>query len=172
VCQCPWKLGSHCLYKIMHLAGGWGGTVFAKREGRSHRVCHIVLCSYRQHYYARMLNSVHGMARSVWLLGCGLYDLIVRSKGLVPGRGKGYPRPQNAQTVSGTHPSLLFNGSPRPGLECETNHSPSSSAELRNAWDIHPRLLYAFMAWCLDEAYLFYIRTQCVPRCKHSPFRL
>jgi hypothetical protein len=23
-----------------------------------------------------------------------------------------------------------------------------------------------------DEAYLFYIRTQCVPRCKHSPLRL
>jgi hypothetical protein len=23
-----------------------------------------------------------------------------------------------------------------------------------------------------DEAYLFYIRTQCVPRCKHSPPRL
>jgi Leu/Phe-tRNA-protein transferase len=23
-----------------------------------------------------------------------------------------------------------------------------------------------------DEAYLFYIRTQCVPRCKHSPLQL
>jgi hypothetical protein len=23
-----------------------------------------------------------------------------------------------------------------------------------------------------EEAYLFYIRTQCVPRCKHSPLRL
>jgi hypothetical protein len=23
-----------------------------------------------------------------------------------------------------------------------------------------------------DEAYLFYIRTECVPRCKHSPLRL
>jgi hypothetical protein len=34
----------------------------------------------------------------------------------------------------------------RPG--CEADHSPLSSAEVKNAWSYNPLPQYAFMAWC------------------------
>jgi hypothetical protein len=72
----------------------------------------------------------------------------------------------------------------------EADYSPPPSADVKNKWiyTTDPVCLHCvyrenFSLLCLhrqetciqpfkDEAYLFYIRTQCVPRCKHSPLRL
>jgi hypothetical protein len=66
------------------------------------------------------------------------------------------------QTGSEAHPGsyLMGTGGKRPGREVD--HLPSSSAEVKSERT----------GTVKDEAYLFYIRTQCVPRCKHSPLRL
>jgi hypothetical protein len=44
-------------------------------------------------------------------------------------------------------PQALSLGVQRPGHE--SDHSPPSSAEVKNAWSIPPLLQYVFMAWCL-----------------------
>jgi len=43
-------------------------------------------------------------------------------------------------------PGVLAAGVKRPGRE--SDHSPQSSAELKNAWSYTSTLQYAFMAWC------------------------
>jgi hypothetical protein len=53
------------------------------------------------------------------------------------------PTPSPIQLVPGA-PSL---GVKRPG--CEADHSPPSSAELKNAWSYTSTPQYTFMAWCL-----------------------
>jgi hypothetical protein len=35
---------------------------------------------------------------------------------------------------------------------CEADHSPPSSADVKNAWSYTSSPQYAFMAWCSDEA--------------------
>jgi hypothetical protein len=44
-------------------------------------------------------------------------------------------------------PGAFSLGIKRPGREAD--HSPPSSAEVKNAWSYTPTLQYAFMAWCL-----------------------
>jgi hypothetical protein len=58
------------------------------------------------------------------------------------------------QNGSGAHPASYpmgtrgsFPGVQRPGREAD--HSPPSSAEVKNAWSYTSTLQYAFMAWCL-----------------------
>jgi hypothetical protein len=47
-------------------------------------------------------------------------------------------------------PGALSLGVKRPGRE--TDHSPPSSAEIKNAWSYTSTLQYAFMTWCLVKA--------------------
>jgi hypothetical protein len=61
------------------------------------------------------------------------------------------------QNCSGTHPASYPMGTgeggalslcvKRPGREAD--HSSPYSAEMKNAWAIHPLSQYTFMAWCL-----------------------
>jgi len=46
-----------------------------------------------------------------------------------------------------------FPGVKRPGHEAD--HSPPSSAEVKNAWSYTPLLQYNFIAWCSVTSYLF-----------------
>jgi len=47
-------------------------------------------------------------------------------------------------------PNLLFSGCGGLNLpERETDHSPTSAAELKNAWSYTSTSPYVFMAWCL-----------------------
>jgi hypothetical protein len=57
------------------------------------------------------------------------------------------------QTGSGAHPASYpmgtegsFSGIKRPGRE--TDHSPPSSAEVKNTWSYTFTLSYVFTAWC------------------------
>jgi hypothetical protein len=44
-------------------------------------------------------------------------------------------------------PGALFPGIKRPGREAD--HSPPSSADVKNAWNYTSTPPYAFMVWCL-----------------------
>jgi hypothetical protein len=47
-------------------------------------------------------------------------------------------------------------------------YAPSVNYNTEETWTRPKQVYYPFK----DEAYLFYIGTQCVPRCEHSPVRL
>jgi len=68
------------------------------------------------------------------------------------------------QTESGAHPVSYPMGTvviKRP--EREDDHSPQSSAEIKNTWNYTPLPQYAFMAWCSVKAqgqlYLYLYRS-------------
>jgi hypothetical protein len=61
------------------------------------------------------------------------------------------PTQPRTQWVSGT----IFLGVKRPGREAD--HSPPSSAEVKNTWSYTSVPQYAFMAWCSVKAQGFYL---------------
>jgi hypothetical protein len=73
--------------------------------------------------------------------------------GSIPVRGWEFFPHHCVQTASGAHPASypmgtrdLYLGVKRPGREAD--HSPSSIAEVKNAWSYTSAPSYAFMAWC------------------------
>jgi hypothetical protein len=78
-------------------------------------------------------------AKSVSWLGHGLDD-----KGSIPGKGREGIFLFASSYQMGTEAFSL--GVKRPGRE--SDHSPPSSAEVKNAWSYISTPQYAFMAWC------------------------
>jgi hypothetical protein len=67
----------------------------------------------------------------------------------------------NVQTGSGTHPAsyamgtrVISSGEKRPRHEAD--HSPPSSAEVKNAWSCTSTPTFVCMAWCLVKYQRFY----------------
>jgi hypothetical protein len=65
-----------------------------------------------------------------------------------------FPLRHHVQTGYGAQPAsypmgtgVSFSGVKRPG--CEADHSPPSSAEVKNAWSYTSTPQYVFMEWCL-----------------------
>jgi hypothetical protein len=65
------------------------------------------------------------------------------------GRGRTFSLRHSVQTASGAHSASyrMGTGIKRPGQEAE--HSPPSSAEVKNAWSYTSTLPYVFMVWYL-----------------------
>jgi hypothetical protein len=72
-------------------------------------------------------------------------------RGPIPGMGKQVTSSlrHRVQTGTGTTQSPIqwVPGVKRPGRE--TDHSPPSSTEIKNAWSYSQVAQYVFMAWCL-----------------------
>jgi hypothetical protein len=102
---------------------------------------------------ARCYPFVKSRDNSVGIaLGYGLADRGSRVR--FPAGAGNFSLHHNVQNGSGAHPSSYpmgnrgsFRGVKRPGREAD--HSPPSSAEVKNAWSYTSTPQYAFMAWCL-----------------------
>jgi hypothetical protein len=66
-------------------------------------------------------------------------------------------------------PGALSLGVKRPGREA--NHSPPSSAEVKNVWTYTSTPPYAFMAWCLQDTCTDPIRDSSVRDCRELFYR-
>jgi hypothetical protein len=81
----------------------------------------------------------------VWMIG-----------GSSPGRGLELFTTASGPALGPTQPPIqrvreaLYRGVKRPGSE--TDHSPPSSAEIKNAWSYTSTPQYTFMAWCSFKA--------------------
>jgi hypothetical protein len=99
-----------------------------------------------------MDKTIYRTAQSLQRLDCGLDD-----RGSIPGgRNDGIfsLRHRCVQTGSGALPASYPMGSEAfiPGLKrpgCEADHSPSSSAEINNAWSYTSIPQYVFTVWYL-----------------------
>jgi hypothetical protein len=85
-----------------------------------------------------------------------------------PGGTGNFSLHHRVQNGSGAHPASYpmdnrgsFPGVKRPGREAD--HSPPSSAEVKNAWSYNSAPQYAFMAWCLvkhRDNFTFYLKRE------------
>jgi hypothetical protein len=113
-------------------------------------------------------DSSVGIAR-----GYGLDDR--RSRVRVPAGAGNFSLHHRVQIGSGAHPASYPMGTrgSYPGGKAagrEADHSPPSSAEVKNAWSYTSTPQYAFMAWCLvkhrDSFYLFtFLCYLVIPKC-------
>jgi hypothetical protein len=76
------------------------------------------------------------------------------SRVLFPAGGGNFSLHHRVQNGSGTHQASNPMGTSGsfPGVKAagrEADHSPQSSAEVKNAWSYTSTPLYVFMAWCL-----------------------
>jgi hypothetical protein len=90
-------------------------------------------------------------------LGYGLDDGGSRVR-LPAGAGNSFHH--RVQTGSGVHPASYLTGTSGsfPGGKAaghEADHSPPSSAEVKNAWSYTSTPQYVFMAWCQGQLYLY-----------------
>jgi hypothetical protein len=95
--------------------------------------------------------------------GYGLYDWMI---GVRFPAGAGNVSLRHVQTGSGTHPASypMVPGSLSLGVKRsvrEADHSPPSSAEVKERVELYLHSQYAFIAWCsvkaLRQLYLFYL---------------
>jgi hypothetical protein len=96
------------------------------------------------------IDHEYGWLNSVQWLGYELED-----RGSIRGRGRFFCFRHRVQTGSGPHPASYptstgdyFPGVKRPGREAE--HSPPSSAEVKNEWSC-TSTPYVFLTWCLVQ---------------------
>jgi hypothetical protein len=104
-------------------------------------------------------------------LGYGLDDQGSRVR--YPAGAGNFSLHHRVQNGSGAHPASYtmgtrdsFPGVKRPGREAD--HSPPSSAEVKNAWSYISTPQYAFMAWCLVKhmdnfTFYLYIMVESIP---------
>jgi hypothetical protein len=94
-----------------------------------------------------------------FIIGAGLAQWYIaglragRSGVRIPIEAGNYSLHHRVQTGSGAHPppiqwvpGVISLGVKRPGRKAD--HSPPSSAEVKNAWSYTSTPAYAFMAWC------------------------
>jgi hypothetical protein len=97
----------------------------------------------------KIRNSATFWSRDISLVMATGYGLD--GWGSIPGTGKRYSILHSVQTGSVAHPASypMGIGGGLISKECQADHSPKSTAEVKNGWRYTCTPPYAFMAWSL-----------------------
>jgi hypothetical protein len=116
-------------------------------------------CQQRNVSWSRLRDTAYGTVKGMKKLKRSSEGVVTRLRdgqsmnpGSIPDSGNSFSSPQRPDRLWGPlsgHRGALFSEVKRPVREVA--HSPSSSAEVKNAWSRTSTTRYTSIAWCLTE---------------------